>query len=92
VRQYDDPTPQWVYPATKSDGHSLLPADMPEGARLQLNPDLSEQDIIALGCTGPCLTIARAMQEYGMDLGTRCAAGPLIRGVRTLRRGIHRIR
>jgi myo-inositol-hexaphosphate 3-phosphohydrolase len=65
---YDDPTPQWVYPATKSDGHSLLPADMPEGARLQLNPDLSEQDIIALGCTGPCLTIARAMQEYGMYL------------------------
>jgi hypothetical protein len=64
---YEDPTPQWVYPATKSDGQSAFP-DMPEGARLQLNPDLTPADIMAMGCTGPCLTIARAMQEYGMYL------------------------
>jgi hypothetical protein len=64
---YDDPTAQWVFPATKSDGHSTSP-DMPEGARLQLDPSLTRQDIEAWGCTGPCLTIARALQTYGMYL------------------------
>jgi hypothetical protein len=64
---YDDPTPQWVFPATKSDGKSTFP-DMPEGARLQLNPDLTPAQLAAMDCTGPCLTIARALQEYGMYL------------------------
>jgi myo-inositol-hexaphosphate 3-phosphohydrolase len=63
---YDYPTSEYVYPATKSDGVGTDPADMPEGTRLQLDPSLSEAEIRAWGCTGPCLTIARALQEYGM--------------------------
>jgi hypothetical protein len=39
---------------------------MPEGARLQLDPTISETEIQSWGCTGPCLTIAKALQTYGM--------------------------
>jgi RTX calcium-binding nonapeptide repeat (4 copies) len=63
---YDFPTPEHVYPATKSDGESGDPADMPEGSRLQLDPSLSAAQIRSWGCTGPCLTVARALQRYGM--------------------------
>lgn len=63
---YSYPTGEFVYPATKSDGASSDPLDVPEGARLQLDPTLSEASIRALGCDGACLTIARALQEYGM--------------------------
>ena len=63
---YNFPTPEFIYPATKSDGKSTEPADLPEGARLQLNPALTEDELRAWGCVGPCLTVARALQVYGM--------------------------
>ena len=63
---YDFPTPEHVYPATKSDGESGNPADMPEGSRLQLDPTLSASRIRSWGCTETCLTVARALQRYGM--------------------------
>lgn len=63
---YDYPTAEWVYPATKSDGKGEDATDLPEGARLQLDPGLTEAQLLAQGCRGPCLTIARALQEYGM--------------------------
>jgi hypothetical protein len=62
---YDSPSEEYVYPATKSDGVGE-PDDMPEGTRLQLDPRLTAKQIRKWGCTGPCLTIARALQEYGM--------------------------
>ena len=54
-----------VPPATESDGTSDDPRAIPEGALIQLDPDL---DLVALGLTGYELTIARAMQKYGMYL------------------------
>lgn len=63
---YDYPTEQFIYPATKSDGQGTRGADVPEGARLQLDPRLTERQIRGWGCSGPCLTIARALQRYGM--------------------------
>jgi len=63
---YDFPTPRFVHPATKSDGSSSDPADLPEGARLQLDPSLTRAKLARMGCRGPCLTIARALQRYGM--------------------------
>lgn len=62
---YDSPSAQNVYPATKSDGAG--PSDaLPEGTRLQLNPELTQQDLADRGCAGACLTIARALQQHGM--------------------------
>jgi len=63
---YDYPTPQFIYPATKSDGIGSYPPDMPEGTRLQLNPALTDSEIQAWGCTGSCLIVAHALQDYGM--------------------------
>ena len=63
---YDSPASDYVYPATKSDGAGEAGADLPEGARLQLDPDLTDEELGDLGCTGPCLTVAHALQEYGM--------------------------
>ena len=62
---YDVPTSQFVYPATKSDGTGAGP-DMPEGAQLQLDPTLTDQQIEAWGCKAACLVIAHALQDYGM--------------------------
>ena len=63
---YDSPRNAFVAPATKSDGGSESPLDLPEGARLQLNPDLTELEIRSWDCTGACFTVARALQDYGM--------------------------
>jgi 3-phytase len=63
---YDFPSKQFVYPATKSDGNSTGSPDVPEGSRLQLDPALTAADLAALGCIGHCLTVARALQVYGM--------------------------
>lgn len=54
-----------VSPATESDGTSRAPGAIPEGARLQLDPDL-ELDLLDL--TPAEKMIARALQEYGMIL------------------------
>jgi RTX calcium-binding nonapeptide repeat (4 copies) len=63
---YDHASPRHVFPATKSDGNGSVARDLPEGSRLQLDPALSDRDIEAWGCNGPCLVIARALQRYGM--------------------------
>jgi hypothetical protein len=56
-----------VYPATKSDGKGLTP-DLPSGARLQLDPSLTEKDFQAWGLSREGQVIAKALQEYGMIL------------------------
>jgi hypothetical protein len=56
-----------VYPATKSDGKGLIP-DLPSGARLQLDPSLTEKDFQAWGLSREGQVIAKALQEYGMIL------------------------
>ncbi len=55
-----------VAPATESDGTGVGGNNLPEGARVQLDPAL---DIDALGLRPWEATIARAMQEFGMILG-----------------------
>jgi hypothetical protein len=65
---YDSPTSSFVWPATKSDGRGTLPNEMPEGARLQLDPSLTRDQLIAMGISGPALTVAQALQQYGMYL------------------------
>jgi hypothetical protein len=58
--------PSHVWPATKSDGTNSDPTLMPEGARLQLDPTLTDADFDAMGLTETGKTIARAMQTYGL--------------------------
>lgn len=53
-----------VSPATESDGDSLAPYALPQGARLQLDPAF---DVSALAAPWQ-RTIARALQRYGMFL------------------------
>ncbi len=61
---YPYPSRAHVFPATKSDG--LGPADeLPEGTRLQLDPALTKRQLERWGCSGACLTVARALQRYG---------------------------
>ncbi|HEV7614848.1 MAG TPA: hypothetical protein VGO36_01310 [Solirubrobacterales bacterium] len=55
-----------VSPATAGDGSSDEPGAIPEGARVQLDPDL---DLDSLGLRPYQRTIAEAMQTYGMILG-----------------------
>ena len=57
-----------VAPATETDGESTNPDAIPEGARLRLDPTL---DLNTLNLTPAALTIARAMQDYGMFLTDR---------------------
>ncbi len=52
-----------VAPATESDGTTTEAWAIPEGALVQLDPSL---DLASMGLTGYELTIARALQEYGM--------------------------
>jgi hypothetical protein len=54
-----------VSPATSSDGRSSLPGAIPEGARVQLDPNL---DLNSLGLNAWQKTVARALQVYGMFL------------------------
>jgi hypothetical protein len=63
---YDSPSDRHVYPATKSDGHGSGAGAVPEGTRLQLDPALSSADLDQMGCVEACVTIAQALQEYGM--------------------------
>lgn len=55
-----------VPPATDSDGESERADAIPEGALLQLNPNLN---LDTLNLTPYEKTIAKALQEYGMILG-----------------------
>jgi hypothetical protein len=63
---YKSPSSAFRYPATKSDGSGS--AGAPEGARLQLDPGLTDADLHALGCDGTCLIVAHALQIYGAFL------------------------
>jgi hypothetical protein len=66
---YPGTTSNWVYPATHSDGKTPVGAGLPMGTRLQLDPSIGAETIKRRWrCTGPCLTIARALQRYGMYL------------------------
>ena len=57
-----------VFPASKTDGKSDLPYAIPQGARIQLDPSLTEADFDRLGLSRTGKIIARALQEYGMIL------------------------
>jgi hypothetical protein len=54
-----------VPPATRSDGKVKGSDTLPEGAHVVLDPNL---DLATLNLTGPELTIATALQQYGMYL------------------------
>jgi hypothetical protein len=55
-----------VFPASKTDGDSTIPFAIPEGARLQLDPSLTDADFDRMGLGRAGKIIARALQEYGM--------------------------
>lgn len=57
-----------VFPASKTDGNSPLPYAIPEGARLQLDPSLTEANFDRMGLDRTGKIIARALQTYGMIL------------------------
>lgn len=57
-----------VFPASKTDGHSTLPYAIPEGARLQLDPALTDEDFEKMGLSETGKIIAHALQEFGMIL------------------------
>jgi len=57
-----------VFPASKTDGNSTLPNAIPQGARIQLDPSLTEADFDRIGLSPTGKIIARALQEYGMFL------------------------
>jgi hypothetical protein len=57
-----------VFPASKTDGDSTDPFAIPEGARLQLDPSLNEEDFDQMGLDRTAKIIARGLQEYGMIL------------------------
>jgi len=66
---YHAPSPEFVYPASKSDGGSfggLESVDLPEGTRLRLNPDLTTDDLETLGLSPEAIVVAKALQKYGM--------------------------
>ena len=53
-----------VAPATTSDG-SAGSGGIPMGSRLQLDPTLTDAQILALGISAYYLPVAKAMQKYG---------------------------
>jgi len=63
---YDSPSAEFRYPASKSDGDGITGVDLPEGARLQLDPSMTDADFTALGLSPAAKTIAKALQTYGM--------------------------
>ncbi len=66
-----------VFPASKTDGDSTLPFAIPEGARLQLDPSLTEEDFDQMGLNRTGKIIAQALQEYGMILVDHSGSFPL---------------
>jgi len=66
---YDSPSSEFRFPASKSDGGNfggISGTDLPEGARIQLDPSMTEADFTALGLSPAAKTIARTLQSYGM--------------------------
>lgn len=62
---YDSPSMSHIAPLRGTNGTDASPRALPVGARLQLDPTLTETELAAAGCLGACYTIARAMQDYG---------------------------
>lgn len=58
--------PASIPPFRKTDGRGNSPFDIPEGARLAIRPEISEQEITE-ACTGikGCIVWTLNMQEYG---------------------------
>jgi hypothetical protein len=54
-----------IYPAMTSDGYLQGAEYLPEGARLQLDPSLTDAQLQALGVTTAMLPICHALQIYG---------------------------
>ena len=42
------------------------PNALPEGARLQLDPAMTDAELRSAGCSQAAVVIAKAMQQYGM--------------------------
>ena len=63
---YRSPAPEFRFPASKTDGEGFAGIDAPEGARIQLDPSLTDADFTAWGLSPAAKTIARALQQYGM--------------------------
>ncbi len=62
------PADWYVFPATKTDSRRRSPRLLPMGARLQLDPTLTEEDFDRWGLSRAGKVIARALQRYGMIL------------------------
>ena len=62
---------QWAFPAQRADGKSTLPAAIPEGARLRLDPSL---DLDSLHLSPFVRMLAEAAQRYGMIVQDGSAA------------------
>lgn len=58
------PAEWYVHPATKSDGTGWI--ELPEGARLQLDPAVTDKEFDQWGLDQVERIICRALQEYGM--------------------------
>jgi hypothetical protein len=61
----------FVWPAQRGDGVDTAPTAIPHGTRFRLDPAL---DLGALGLTPPALSIARAMQDYGLIVRDQAGA------------------
>ena len=57
-----------VWPASKTDGKSTRANALPEGARLQLDPSLTDADFAEMGLDRTGRIIAHTLQRYGMIL------------------------
>jgi hypothetical protein len=56
----------FIFPATTTDGGGTnTTQDLPEGALLQLDPSLTDQQLLAMGVPSADLPICHAMQTYG---------------------------
>ena len=55
----------YIYPAMTSDGYLQGAQYLPEGARLQLDPSLTDAQLQALGVTTEMLPVCHALQIYG---------------------------
>jgi hypothetical protein len=61
---------QWAYPAQRTDGATVGPTTLPEGAHLRLEPGL---DLAALHLPPFTLMLARAAQRYGIFIRDRAS-------------------
>lgn len=66
---YDSPSALFRAPASKSDGGNfggVSGTDLPEGARIQLDPAKTDSDFNGIGLNASAKIVAIALQQYGM--------------------------